>query len=150
MPPRHAVQTPGESNQSPIPDQAQTAQVAATSGAELQAVALQTGQEGDREPTEVERLRDMVEAQSAQIANLMGAVQNMARSTHGNGAKPGQADGGLPDASDVDAQSCTSPVLTKQGWIVPPDYGMSAEARAEREERTLIRQTLKASIAKKG
>lgn len=129
--PRHAVQIPGEPPAEPT-----------TEKPELQAVAVQTGMEDMAEPTELDRLRAMVDAQSAQIANLMGAVQNMARSAHGNGEKPSQSDGGLPDAASVDLGTIAAPVLTKQGWIVPPDYGMPPEAKAERVRQQQIDKIL--------
>lgn len=30
---------------------------------------------------------------------------------------------GLPNAIDIDAYKLKAPVLTRQGWVVPPDYG---------------------------
>jgi hypothetical protein len=34
---------------------------------------------------------------------------------------------GLPNAIDIDARKITAPVLTKQGWVVPPDFGQPAK-----------------------
>ena len=74
------VQTPGEAppQDQPKPD-AYTANV------------IQTGQEGDAEPSEVDRLRAMVERQGEQMANMMAAMQNMARSQAG-APKPAAAE----------------------------------------------------------
>lgn len=37
-----------------------------------------------------------------------------------------QADDSLPDSADIDQSKLKSPVLTRQGWLVPDDFGSPA------------------------
>lgn len=132
------VQTPGEAPAAPAEPKPDA----------FEAVALQTGMEGDSEPSEVDRLRAMVEAQGAQMANMMAAMQNMLRSQQGS--KPGAPApaSALPDQGDVDMATLEAPVLTRQGWLVPPDYGMSPEKKRELEDQSLMRAAMQ-KIAEK-
>lgn len=124
------VQTPGEAppQDQPKPD-AYTANV------------IQTGQEGDAELSEVDRLRAMVERQGEQMANMMAAMQNMARSQSG-APKPAAAESALPDQSEIDVSKLQTPVLTRQGWIVPPDFGTPAEFKQEQKDRETMRAAM--------
>lgn len=38
-------------------------------------------------------------------------------------------DAGLPNAIDIDAFKIKAPVLTRQGWVVPPDFGQPVGKR---------------------
>lgn len=128
------IQTPGDA---PKPDA-------------FTATAVQTGQEGEGdadpsdagEPSEVERLERLVRAQQAQIEALTGAVQNLARSQQGNGPKPSQGVSELPNPAEVDVSALKAPVLTREGWIVPPDFGTPAEFRQEQEDRKVMRAAM--------
>ena len=131
------VQTPGEAppQDQPKPD-AYTANV------------IQTGQEnepGDEsdaaEPSDVDRLVLLVQAQQAQIEALTGAVQNIARG-QGSGSTPAQTASSLPDQSEIDVSKLQTPVLTRQGWIVPPDFGTPAEFKQEQKDRETMRAAM--------
>jgi len=40
-------------------------------------------------------------------------------------ARRANPDADLPDQDDIDASALKSPVLTKQGWLVPDSFGSS-------------------------
>lgn len=135
------IQTPGE-----VPQTPETPETPKPDA--FTAVALQTGMEPEQGESEVDRLNRIVEAQQAQMASLTAAIQALARGQQNNGAKPGQIEGKLPDQSEINIATLESPVLTRQGWLVPADYGMSPEDRAERERQRMTDKALQALAAR--
>jgi hypothetical protein len=65
-----------------------------------------------------EALRRRLDAQDAQIKEMLASMAEMAKGNLGQKVvfDPVSA---LPDASSVNLKSIKAPVLTKQGWIVP-------------------------------
>lgn len=91
----------------------------------------------------MEQLRAMVEAQNQQIAALIGTVQGLQRAQVSPAAQVAQASV-LPKLEDVDLAAInagSTPVLTQQGWVVPPTHGTDPshleKLRAEAEQRKL-------------
>lgn len=119
---RAAVQTPGETTPAPAADQAPAAPAA---------------------PASVEELQAALAAQSAQMQALMGMMANLQANQR---VVPAQAVAeSLPDSASLDIEEInrgSSPVLTRQGWIVPPSYAADpvklAEEQAKREERAAL------------
>jgi hypothetical protein len=101
----------------------------------------------------VEELQAMVAAQAAQMAQLMGmvgALQANQRTVPAEAAAQS-----LPSMTDVDVDEVNKgsvPVLTKDGWIVPPQFSADpvklAEDEAKRQERKAL-MTLAESVAAK-
>ena len=129
---RAAVQTPGETPQAPAADQAPAAPAA---------------------PATVEELQAALAAQSAQMQALMGMMANLQANQR---AVPAQAKAeALPDSASLDIDEInrgSSPVLTRQGWIVPPSYAADPvkleEDKAKREERKALMALASAAAAK--
>lgn len=132
-----AVQTPGED---PIPE---STEQPATSGDAFQAVGTVVGDE----PTDaLAVLQAQMQAVLADNARLAAAVNNLARSAPVQQAVTQE----LPDAPQgaelqgwLDQSDDTSPRLTKQGWLVHPLQGATAEqidAWEQRRERRLKRE----------
>lgn len=42
-----------------------------------------------------------------------------------------EADESLPDTADIDQSALKSPVLTRQGWLVPDDFGSPAASKGK-------------------
>jgi hypothetical protein len=111
------IQTPGEAPTPPT--------TAGAGGDAFTATGTLTG--GDTAVAELsnDELRAMLAAQAQQIAALTSAVQNVARAQN----SPAQAAvEELPHIDSLDKSAITSPVLTKQGWYVPPLYGTNPAA----------------------
>lgn len=125
------IQTPGEAPAEPQTDTPKPDAFAA--------VALQTGMDPEPGESEVDRLMRVVQAQQDQIAALTGAVQNIARGQQGHSPNAPAPASTLPDQASVDMATLEAPVLTRQGWLVPHEYGMSPEKRQENEDRNLTR-----------
>lgn len=84
----------------------------------------------------VEELQAALAAQAAQMQQLMGMVANLQANQR---AVPAQAVAqALPEVADLDLDEInqgTTPVLTRQGWVVPPSYGADPVAlQKERQE----------------
>lgn len=131
------VQTPGDT---PTADQAGQAAGDAFQAEATQAAGDQTEQAaaGDGE---LAQLKAMVAAQNAQIASLMAAVSNVQRTQPTPTAKSLEAS--LPDLDSVDVEAINAgntPVLTKQGWIVPPTYGTDPARLQELRDQALQRK----------
>lgn len=131
------VQTPGET---PTADQA-----GQPAGDAFQAEATQTSVDLAEQPaeggSELAQLKAMVAAQNAQIASLMAAVSNVQRTQPTPTAKSLEAS--LPDLDSVDVEAINqgnTPVLTKQGWIVPPTYGTDPARLQELRDQALQRK----------
>lgn len=94
-----------------------------------------------------------VEVLQAQIQQLMGAMAQLQANQR---TIPSQVQAqALPDIADIDITEVnhgSSPVLTKQGWIVPPSHGadpvLLAEEKAKREERAALMKLAEAAAAK--
>ena len=118
-----AVQTPGETT---TPAQADTPATGAVPGGAT-----------------VEELQAALAAQAAQMQQLMGMVANLQANQR---AVPAQAAAdALPDVADLDLDEInrgSTAVLTRQGWIVPPNFGADpvqlAEEQARRDERAAL------------
>jgi hypothetical protein len=139
------VQTPGET---PTADQAGQA-----AGDAFQAEATQTSVDQTEQAaagdSEIAQLKAMVIAQNATIASLTAAVSNVQRTQPTPTAKSLEAS--LPDLDSVDVDAINAgntPVLTKQGWIVPPTYGTDPARLQELRDAALQRQVM-GDLAKK-
>lgn len=94
-----------------------------------------------------------VEVLQAQIQQLMGVMAQLQANQR---TIPAQVQAqALPDISEIDLNEVnhgSSPVLTKQGWIVPPNYGadpvMLAEEKAKRQERAALMKLAEVAAAK--
>jgi hypothetical protein len=123
---RAAVQTPGEAPA----DQASAAPAAS-----------------------VEQLQAALAAQQAQMAQMMATMQQLMANQR---TVPAEAAAqSLPSMTDVDVDEVNKgsvPVLTKDGWIVPPQFSADpvklAEDEAKRQERKAL-MTLAESVAAK-
>lgn len=129
---RAAVQTPGDA---PAPAPAAETIAAPAPGAT------------------VEELQAALAAQSAQMQQLMGMMAGLQANQR---AVPAQASAeALPDMADLDLAEInagTSPVLTRQGWIVPPSYGadpVMLEEKQEEKRRTAALVKLAEAASKK-
>jgi hypothetical protein len=101
-----AIQTPGE-----------TVKPEETKGDAFTANVVASG--ADEPLDEMAQMRAQMAAMMEQNAALQAAVTNLARGVQA--AKPVTQD--LPNMADLDLSIITSPVLTKDGWFVPPSYG---------------------------
>lgn len=144
-----AVSTPGET-----PTATEAGQDATQStGDAFQAQATQLGDQGSAAPaaeTSDSDLRALVAAQNAQIAALMGAVAQLQRTQAAPTAKAA-LEASLPDIDSVDVDKINegnTPVLTKQGWVVPPTYGTDPARLQELRDQALNRQVM-GDLAKK-
>lgn len=108
------VATPGEPTPANPPEE--------TSGAGSSEGSGTTAEEGESDT--VNQLMAMVKAQAGQIEALTSAVQNVARATSPVRAQAEE----LPHIDDINKAATKSPVLTKQGWYVPADYGSNPHA----------------------
>lgn len=94
-----------------------------------------------------------MEELQAQIAAMGAAMQQLQANQR---VIPAQAQAqSLPDMADIDVTAVnhgSTPVLTKQGWIVPPNFGadpvMLAEEKAKREERAALMRLAEVAAAK--
>lgn len=70
--------------------------------------------------------RSLLEALQAQIASLSSEV----RTLRNNAPQSRQVDpvAELPSADGIDVTKLKTPVLTKQGWLVPENYGANPNA----------------------
>lgn len=64
-------------------------------------------------------------AQFEQLMGKIGALENTVSTLQATNPQQRRAnpEADLPDANDVDHKAITAPVLTKQGWVVPPTFG---------------------------
>ena len=106
-----AVQTPGDTPTTAPADQPATAAPSST----------------------VEELQAQLAAQQQQMAAMMTMMQNLQANQR---VTPAQAQAeALPDMGDLDLDEInrgSTPVLTRQGWIVPPNYGADPVSLAEK------------------
>lgn len=94
-----------------------------------------------------------MEELQAQIAAMGAAMQQLQANQR---IIPAQAQAqSLPDMADIDLTAVnhgSSPVLTRQGWIVPPNFGadpvMLAEEKAKREERAALMRLAEVAAGK--
>lgn len=63
------------------------------------------------------------EAMQAELAALRAAKAAPAPK------RPAEPSDALPDQSSVNADTIKAPVLTRQGWVVPTEYGTPAAAK---------------------
>ncbi len=108
-----AIQTPGE----PVKPEETSPGTEAQKEDAFTANVLTSG--ADEPLDEMAQMRAQMAAMMEQNAALQAAVTNLARGVQA--AKPVTQD--LPNMADLDLSTITSPVLTKDGWFVPPSYG---------------------------
>lgn len=104
-------------------------------------------------PATVEELQAALAAQSAQMQQLMGMVAGLQANQR---TVPSQAAAqALPAMSEVDVDEInrgSTPVLTRDGWIVPPNHGADpaklAKEKAEEQERAAILKLAEVAAAK--
>lgn len=140
-----AVQTPGETPTAPAAGQP-AADAFQAVGTDL------SGDEPADESGDVAQMRAMIAAQNAQISALMGAVTQM----QANQARPAPStkvsqEDALPDTKDVNVAAINagnSPVLTKQGWIVPPAFGTDPAHLQKLRDEALQRQAMTTLVNK--
>lgn len=126
-----AVQTPGDTPTTAQADQPATAAPGST----------------------VEELQAQLAAQQQQMAAMMAMMQNLQANQRVIPAQA-QADA-LPDMADLDMDEInrgSTPVLTRQGWIVPPNYAadpVSLAEKAAQEKRDAALMKLAEAAAKK-
>lgn len=81
----------------------------------------------------VEELQAQLAAQQEQMAQMMAIMQNLQANQR---IVPAQAlADSLPDIAEVDVDEInkgSSPVLTRQGWVVPPSFGADPNLLAEK------------------
>jgi hypothetical protein len=102
MPRVAAPKTPGEVTQAPAEDLLQSA------------------------PESVSVDRSLLESMQAQIAKLSSEVKTL-RTSPGQ-SRPVDPVADLPNADGIDVAKLKTPVLTKQGWLVPESYGANPNA----------------------
>lgn len=98
----------------------------------------------------MEQLQAMVEAQNRQIAALLGAVENLQRVQTSPAAQVAQASE-LPKLKDVDLAAInagSTPVLTQEGWVVPPTHGTDP-ARLQELRDAAVQRQLNAALTQK-
>lgn len=126
-----AVQTPGDT---PTPAPADTPATAAPGST-------------------VEELQAALASQAEQMAAMMAMMQNLQANQRVIPAQA-QADA-LPDMAEIDLEEInrgSTPVLTRQGWIVPPNYAadpVSLAEKAAQEKRDAALMKLAEAAAKK-
>ena len=108
-----AVQTPGE----PVKPEETSPGTETQKGDAFTATVLTSG--ADEPLDEMAQMRAQMVAMMEQNAALQAAVTNLARGVQA--AQPVTPE--LPNLRDLDITTITSPVLTKDGWFVPPTYG---------------------------
>lgn len=140
-----AVQTPGETPTAPA-----AGQPAADA---FQAVG--TDLSGDSSPADGatnEELRAMVAAQSAQISAMMAAVTQLQANQVRQAPMPKQSqEASLPDISTLDVEAINkgnTPVLTKQGWVVPVNFGTDPAVLQKLKDEALQRQAMTTLVNK--
>jgi len=117
------------------------------------ATAVQTPGESPAPADQTAGAGPTMEELQAQIAAMGAAMQQLQANQR---VIPAQAQAqSLPDMADIDLTEVnhgSTPVLTKQGWIVPPNFGadpvMLAEEKAKREERAALMKLAEVAAAK--
>jgi hypothetical protein len=103
-------------------DEPETAEAPA---AQVAALPAADGQEAPAaETVVVEKVQ--LDALLAQVAALSNKVRGM--ETAKQGSKFAVPAVELPDASTIDPDTLKTPVLTKQGWLVPETFGSNPNA----------------------
>lgn len=108
---KRAVQTPGEE-----PTQAPTENAGDIGSTETTEVLKDKNPAA--EPT-VADLLAIIKQQADQVAGLTAAVQNLNRAQ----SPAARVTEELPDIDSLDKAKIKTPVLTKQGWLVPETFG---------------------------
>lgn len=76
---------------------------------------------------------DTVAVPKAQLDALLAKMADLeakAAAAPAAAARPAKTEGeNLPDQSSVNPDAIKSPVLTKQGWVVPTDFGANPAAK---------------------
>lgn len=82
------------------------------------------------EPTvESTAVEETVTVSKASLDALLARVEAI-ESSKQSPSRPAAEVESLPDQSEVDPDKIKSPVLTKQGWIVPTAFGSNPAAKA--------------------
>lgn len=134
-----AVQTPGETPTAPA-----AGQPAADA---FQAVG--TDLSGDEPAAEED---PKVIALQAQVSALMAAVTQLQANQVRQAPTPKQSqEAALPDISEVDLKAINegnTPVLTKQGWVVPVNFGTDPAQLQKLKDEALQRQAMTTLVNK--
>lgn len=96
--------------------------------------AQMPGEVAEAEPTESTAQPDAtVSIPAAQLAALMAKVESLEARVMAPVAKRANPAANLPDADSIDLdefnRTAKTPILTKQGWLVPEQYGSIPEAK---------------------
>lgn len=70
---------------------------------------------------------DKVTVSKASLDALLARVAALESQPRSAAKKPNQS-ANLPDAESIDIATLKNPVLTKQGWLVPENYGSNPNA----------------------
>ena len=87
--------------------------------------AAETGS-ANAQPETVTVEKSTLEALMAQVATLSAKVSGMESAKQAG--RPAAAKVELPHADSIDPTQIKSPVLTKQGWVVPEKFGANPNA----------------------
>lgn len=80
--------------------------------------------------TTIETEGETVAVPKAQLEALLARVSALETAQQQNPvAKRANPEADLPDQDDVDASTLKLPVLSKQGWILPANYGANPVAK---------------------
>lgn len=140
-----AVQTPGETPTAPAAGQ--------PSADAFQAVGTNLSDDaGPADGATNEELRAMVAAQNAQISAMMAAVTQLQANQVRQAPTARQSqEAALPDSANLDIDAINkgnTPVLTKQGWIVPPAFGTDPARLQQLKDEALQRQAMTTLVNK--
>lgn len=144
-----AVQTPGETPTAPAADQP-AADAFQAVGIELSGDDPEPAGAGDN--SEVAELRALVQRQNEQMSAMMAAVTQLQANQvrQAPSAKVSQ-EAALPDISEVDLKAINegnTPVLTKQGWVVPVNFGTDPAQLQKLKDEALQRQAMTTLVNK--
>lgn len=112
-----AVQTPG-------------APAAETHDNEVQDVAVETQESAASAADQVIAAEETVVVSKATLEALLARVESLERAPAQAAARRANPEADLPDADKIDLATLKTPVLTKQGWLVPEKFGANPAAKA--------------------
>lgn len=120
MPPR-TPQVPGEvASKEPVTEQ--LADQVATADPQADAPAVTEGEGNSTEET--------VTVSKATLDALLARVERLESAKASPSARVANPEAELPHQDEVNPDKIKSPVLTKQGWVVPTNFGANPAAKA--------------------
>lgn len=79
--------------------------------------------------TQVNPEAETITVPKTQMDALMARISSLENAQQQAPARRANPEADLPDAADIDPATIKSPVLSKQGWVVPDKFGSNPAAK---------------------